>query len=279
MSKERVLIAVKAYPTLSRKYAELVCTAGFREDGSWIRIYPLPFRSLEDNRRFKKYQWIEIDLQKNPKDPRPESYRPIDINNINLLETIDTENEWEERRRLILEKNTIHTNMNQIIEAAKNNEYSLAIFKPTKIVNFIAKRTDPNWELSKEKAVEAAIRQGSLFNELDLYPGGFELMPKLPWKFQYEFLDDEDKSSTLMIEDWEIGQLYWNCLKKDNPEEAVKKVREKYLYDFARTKDLYLFLGTTRRWHSVGPNPYVIIGTFHPPHIKQRQPSLFQEDP
>ena len=33
MSKERVLIAVKAYPTLSKKYAELVCTAGFREDG------------------------------------------------------------------------------------------------------------------------------------------------------------------------------------------------------------------------------------------------------
>lgn len=31
MSKERVLITVKTYPTLSTKYGELVCTAGIRE--------------------------------------------------------------------------------------------------------------------------------------------------------------------------------------------------------------------------------------------------------
>ena len=277
MSRERVLIAVKAYPTLSKTYAELVCTAGFREDGSWVRIYPVPFRSLGDNKRFKKYQWIEIDLEKNPKDPRPESYRPRSIEDIRPLQTVGTKNAWKERRRLILDKNTIHTNRNQIIEAAKNNEYSLVIFKPRKIVDFIAKPEDPNWELSKEEAVKAAIRQGSLFDELELYPSDFELMPKLPWKFQYEFLDDEDKSSTLMIEDWEIGQLYWNCLEGTTPEEAVKKVRQKYLNDLAHTKDLYLFLGTTRRWHLTGQNPYVIIGTFYPPHIKQEQPSLFQD--
>lgn len=86
MPKERILIVVKAYPTLSGRYAELVCTAGFREDGSWVRIYPIPFRSLKNDKRFKKYQWIEIDLQKNLKDSRPESYRPIDIDNIKPLE-------------------------------------------------------------------------------------------------------------------------------------------------------------------------------------------------
>lgn len=32
--KEKVLITVKAYPTLSGKYGELVCIAGIREDGS-----------------------------------------------------------------------------------------------------------------------------------------------------------------------------------------------------------------------------------------------------
>jgi len=40
MGKERVLITVKTYPTLSRKYGETVCTAAVREDGSWVRIYP-----------------------------------------------------------------------------------------------------------------------------------------------------------------------------------------------------------------------------------------------
>ncbi len=204
MSRERILITVKAYPTLSKTYAELVCTAGFRENGSWVRIYPVPFRSLRDTKRFKKYQWIEIDLEKNPKDPRPESYRPRGIEDIEPLQTVDTKNAWEKRRKLILEKNTVHTNLNQIIQAAKNNEYSLAIFKPKEIVDFIAERTDSEWELSKEEAVKAAIRQGSLFNELELYPSDFKLMPKLPWKFKYKFLDDAGKPRMI---DWEIGQL------------------------------------------------------------------------
>jgi hypothetical protein len=95
-------------------------------------------------------------------------------------------------------------------------------------------------------------------------------MPKLQYVFSYTFEDDVGKESTLMIEDWEIGQLYWSCFKKYNCEEtAVQKVREKYLDDFAHTKDLYLFLGTTRRWHGVSPNPYVIIGTLHPAPITQ----------
>ena len=42
--KQRILVTVKPYPTLSRKYGETVCTAGIREDGTWVRIYPVPFR-------------------------------------------------------------------------------------------------------------------------------------------------------------------------------------------------------------------------------------------
>lgn len=40
--------------------------------------------------------------------------------------------------------------------------------------------------------------------------------------------------------------------------------------DFVKTKDLYLFLGTTYEWHvRKARNPFVIIGTCHPPHIMQ----------
>lgn len=66
MPTTRVLIAVKTYPTLSEKYDELVCTAGFLEDGTWIRIYPIPFRKLSYDKRYSKWQWIELDLVKTP---------------------------------------------------------------------------------------------------------------------------------------------------------------------------------------------------------------------
>lgn len=74
--REKVLVTVKTYPTLSGKYDELVCTTGFREDGSWVRIYPIPFRKKSYDEQYSKYDWIEIDLVKNTSDFRPESFRP-----------------------------------------------------------------------------------------------------------------------------------------------------------------------------------------------------------
>jgi len=51
----KVLITVKAYPAISKKYNETVCTAGITEEGKWIRIYPIPFRQLEYDNQFRKY--------------------------------------------------------------------------------------------------------------------------------------------------------------------------------------------------------------------------------
>ena len=73
--KEKILITVKTYPTLSREYAELVCTAGVEESGKWRRVYPVQFRQLIDEQKYRKYQWIEADLEKSTNDTRPESYK------------------------------------------------------------------------------------------------------------------------------------------------------------------------------------------------------------
>ncbi len=69
-----------------------------------------------------------------------------------------------------------------------------------------------------------------------------------------------------MIEDWEIGALYWKLIKKHKGDEAkaIADVKKKYFNDFAKTKDLYLFLGTSQIHHYVSRNPFMIIGTFHP---------------
>ena len=79
-----------------------------------------------------------------------------------------------------------------------------------------------------------------------------------------------------MIEDWEIGQLYWNCLKaaKGNKSEALLKVRQRYEEEFVNKKDIYFFLGTTKQWHTRrSKNPFVIIGVFYPK--KESQLRLF----
>ena len=74
MALTNILIAVKTYPTLSETYDELVCTAGFLEDGSWIRVYPVPYRKLKYADQYEKWQWITVDVVKNTKDFRKESF-------------------------------------------------------------------------------------------------------------------------------------------------------------------------------------------------------------
>ena len=66
MALTRVLITVKTYPTISTKYDELVCTAGFREDGTWIRVYPIPFRkkSYKNSNKNKQINRYKIKCMK-----------------------------------------------------------------------------------------------------------------------------------------------------------------------------------------------------------------------
>jgi hypothetical protein len=45
---------------------------------------------------------------------------------------------------------------------------------------------------------------------------------------------------------------------------AIKQVREKYFDEF-RKKDTHFFLGTTKQFHNVAPNPFIVIGVFYPP--------------
>ncbi len=132
MAKTKVLITVKTYPVISSKYDELVCTAGFLEDGSWIRIYPIQFRKKSFEEQYKKYDWIELDLVKNKSDFRKESYRPISYDTeIKILEHLDTKSNWLLRKEIVFKKK-IHTDINGLISEAKNREImtSLAVFKP-----------------------------------------------------------------------------------------------------------------------------------------------------
>ena len=108
MALKRILITVTTYPLPSRSYDELVCTAGVLEDGTWIRIYPIPLSWLNQVKKdtgFKKYTWVEIDLKKSKSsDFRPESYSPINYK-ITIHNTLNTKFNWAERKKYCLKKN------------------------------------------------------------------------------------------------------------------------------------------------------------------------------
>jgi hypothetical protein len=267
MPLTKVLITVKTYPTLSSQYEELVCTAGFREDGSWIRIYPVVYRKMASDEQYKKYDWLEIDLVKNTKDFRPESYRPRSTDTeFKCIEHLDTKSNWAARKKICLKN--IHYDMANLIDEAKNKKKhtSLAVFKPKEVVNFYAEATESEWDKEKVAKIMASRKIENFFE--DFNPDvDFNIVKKLPYKFKFHFIDANGRESKMMIEDWETGQLYWNCLKRHNGDEnkAIEDVKKKYFDDFAKTKDLHFYLGTTLEFHGrKANNPFIIIGTFTP---------------
>jgi hypothetical protein len=49
--RKRILITVRTYPVPATKGVEVSCTAGITEGQQWIRIFPIPYRFLQPDRR------------------------------------------------------------------------------------------------------------------------------------------------------------------------------------------------------------------------------------
>lgn len=266
MPRMKVLLTVVTYPLPSKSYDELICTAGILETGEWIRIYPVPLSFLKgqkvnDKMKSYKYTWVELELNKRSEDFRPESYSPknYDFKDLEILERIDSKGNWLLRKEHCLKN--VYTNFELLLEDSKEpTNKSLATFKPYSIESFDFEEVDREWK----KEWKDLRRQRDLFLEVN---SPKTMIKKLPYKFYYTFTDDNGKARRLMIEDWEIEQLYWNCLRSCNGDEkaALEKVTKKYGEEFIKEKDIYLFLGTTMEWHRRrAPNPFVIIGVFYP---------------
>jgi hypothetical protein len=99
-----LLITVKTYPTPSQNHVETVCVAGVRVDKatlSWIRLYPIAFRTLDGEEQFKKYQIVHVPIRaRGRSDPRPESYSP-DMSQIDMGQIVPSTKNWARRAGLM----------------------------------------------------------------------------------------------------------------------------------------------------------------------------------
>jgi len=163
VGKERILITVKTYPTLSRKHGETVCTAGLRQDGSWLRIYPVPFRRLDEAEQYSKFDWLECDLIKARSDIRPESRSPTDVNQLRPVSRLDTADSWRERRQLVLKTAKVYSSLQQLIAGAKANKLSLAVFKPKAVNDFVWEKEEAEWDPEKLDEIRSHHNQMDMF--------------------------------------------------------------------------------------------------------------------
>jgi hypothetical protein len=262
--RTKVLITVKTYPVPSKKYQEVVCTAGITEAGEWVRLYPIEYRYLPLSSQYKKYQWIEVTLQARGagNDKRKESRKPL-LEDITLLgEPLSTDNAWAQRRQLI--DKLPHLTLNQYQDLYNQDGTSLGVVRPSRIIDLKIEKSEEVWDES----------QAGILNQQRLFGESVKDLAKIPYKFRYVFeCEDSHKPHTAMCEDWELGALYLNELKrlKGNSQKAAESVRHKFFDDLcAPDKDTRFFMGTIFPF-----NTWVVLGIFYPPKTTSNQLSLF----
>lgn len=210
---ERILILAKTYPSPSAKYVETSCVAGINELGQLRRLYPVPFRLIEEDQQFKKWQWVCARVKKSNNDNRPESHR-LYVDTIECdAEPLSTKNNWEERW-VWIDRLPAFTNFKDICGDREKALVSLALLRPKRIISLgITPARNEDWTEEERAKLLQEQMQGSLFDEVEAKCQIRELK-KIPFDFYYRYacdtLDGESVDRHKIV-DWEVGALYWNC--------------------------------------------------------------------
>lgn len=265
---ERILILAKTYPSPSAQYMETSCVAGISQDGSMRRLFPVPFRMVEQGQQFKKWQWIDVRVEKANKDHRLESHK-LWVDTITCNEVIQPKKEWSDRWQW-LDKIPTFASIDAIDTARVQEGLSIALLRPKKLLGLeITKARNADWtEEEKEKLVREQMQE-DLFSDVDAKRQVKELR-KVPFDFYYRYAcdtPDGEKEHRHKIVDWEAGALYWNCRESHGVGwEAPFRAK---LEGQLGTKDLMFLMGNQHRFQ----DQWLIISLVYPPKRKSVEES------
>lgn len=221
-----------------------------------MRIFPVPYRFLEPDRRFSKYQWINAKVRKAQNDSRIESYN-IDVGSIQIESFIDSKDGWNARKDLIyhLKQPSLCAIYRQ---QEKEGHPTLGIFKPKKIEKLSLTETDPNWSRKQKNILNQQM--------LPFLDSPTETLEKIPFDFRYKFYCDESdcRGHENLCTDWEIGAAYRNWKAKYG-EGWEEKFRQRFELEMISKFDTHFFVGNIHQF----PGSWIIVGLFYPPQTSQ----------
>jgi len=248
------MVTVKAYPSVSIRYKELVCCAGITESRQWVRLYPVPYRILPHWQQFGKYDIIEVEVERREayKDNRPESWKPL-LETLKKVGHIDThKGNWDARLEWI--RPTLLKGYAELEELQESQGTSLAAFRPSRIVDI---------EVSPDKG-EWTPQQQAVLDQGDLFDGFYrEPLEKVPYRFRLHFLDERGKLHKLSVIDWEFFELWRKERDRLSSEtQAAEQVRKKLEWVCSGDKDLILYAGNLA--NPAMRKSFMILGCCYP---------------
>jgi hypothetical protein len=256
-SSDRVLVLVKATPQPSRQYGDTVCVAGVDMNADrrrWVRLYPVPFRYMEGERQFRKYDVVVVRTRDAGGDKRPES-RKIDAATIEIAQHLDG---W--RRRTPWVEPLAGPSMCELLAATRAdiNAPSLGAIRPTEVVG-LEFTPHPGWSAEELQRFEEYRRQGDLFNETPP-----QLLDAPPWIVHLVYRCEEPgcERHRQRIIDWELTALQARYRARGEAELKAAVTRNFLDVPFAANRSSMIFVGNqedVRRRAS-----FTVLGLYYP---------------
>jgi hypothetical protein len=257
VQKLRLVITVKAAPNPSERYGETVCVAGVSADlerPGWIRLYPINFRHLEQDIRFRKYDIISVDAVRARSDVRHESWNP-------RMSTVQVERQlrpWDQRKGYVTPY--IEPSMCAVNAAARASGVapSLGLVRAGR-VDDLEVETHPGWSAEEQAKIDRYVNQFDLFG---LDRTALEA-PRLRGWYRWHCQDARCGGHRQGILDWEFVAFQRNAAHRQlSDAELASKLRDKFLNQIcASDKDVAFYVGNQAKRHNV----YSVLGVWWPP--------------
>lgn len=251
-----VLVNCKTYPAVSKKYIETVCTGGISRDGNFIRLYPIPFRFLDEKEQYDRWDVVRVRVYRDTKDQRPESWHLKTGTPINIVESVQSEKaRWDWMCRGVFDSTEA------MEQAGRTN--GLVLIEPEELY----------WEPESKKWSPnqmQVLTQGNLFHSEQLMQS---LSERVPWQFKLRFVEKfTGRKFDQKVLAWSYYQGYRRQFRELGDEQkALAAVRARVYQSIMNTdRSVYAIFGTHSRF-----GHWMISGLYHLPTSICEQGRLF----
>jgi hypothetical protein len=262
-TRERILIWGKTWPELSRRYHETVCTGGVTADGRPVRLHPMPLRYMDTHQRYSLYSWIEVPLERNESDPRPETYR-VKPNELRVVEHVGTKGNWAQRREAMFKNpDWQFASLHALDEARRASGTSIGIVSPGQIDDVVLVDRPAHEKREYEEKMAQLQLQPDLFISEYKELTFLEKRIRLLWRcLDQDCWCSGTEPHNDYVNDWGLLEL----ARREGWDKAKAKLAE---VSNLKTHELRIFMGTYRRrlWQ------FGIVGLWYP-----KLPDVREED-
>lgn len=229
-----LMVNCKTYPAVSKKYVETVCTGGVTAEGDFIRLYPVPFRFLEKEEQYDRWDVIRVRAYRDTKDQRPESWHFQPGTEIERIDKIKSEKQrWEWMRKTVHESAAAMESMGRTNGCVRITPLEF-YWKPDRV----------EWTPSQVEV----IQQGDLFTTED--PKRL-IAERVPFEFRLKY---RENSTSLEFDGkvlaWSLYQGYRRNRAQSNDDETALQSVAKRVRDsiFSTDRAVFAILGTHSRF-------------------------------